>query len=452
MPSKTSAMEDIHILMTALPAYGHVRPLKAVATSLVQHGFPVTFISGTGMKERIESTGAEFVPLSGRADFDMDNLAGAFPEREAIPKGPAVAIWDMENIFYAGIPDQEKTISKVLARPELQSKRVVIVGDSGFLGTLPMLLGAPGRRVPVINMGHFPLMQLSVDCAPFGLGLPSQGREKNIALNEQVTQMFTQVIDTALRLLKPYGCMKSLPSAFPVDPLVLCPDLYLQQCVPALEPPRSDLPEHVRFIGAILGSNDRRPEPEWFQSFVVEDKSKPLVVVTSGSLPTVTAEELIIPTIEACKDLPVRLIVCTVHAELPEGFKVPANVRVARWVAFEGLFPHADIVVTSAGYGGITQAFAAGLPLVCAGVTEDKVETSARAEMTGAAINLRTGVPSVEQVREALEKILKDPVYKQKAIELKEDYAKYNAFESVLEAVEEMADKFYPSSNGHIKN
>lgn len=249
-----------------------------------------------------------------------------------------------------------------------------------------------------------------------------------------------KVIEEAL---EPYHCRTPLPSKHPLDLLYRIQDLFCQLCVPALEPPRRDLPDNIHFVGTLLGANDQRPPPEWFQPFVVDDKTdRPLVMVTSGTL-AVNPSELIIPTIEACRNLPVRLVICAVHAARPAGFVLPDNTRWAEWIPFEELFKYTSIVVSNGGYGGISQAFSAGIPMILAGLTEDKAETTARGEMTGAAINLKTQTPTVEQLHEALEKVLKDQSYKQKALELKKAYAECDAAGSIVKMVEEMAEKFY---------
>lgn len=78
-----------------------------------------------------------------------------------------------------------------------------------------------------------------------------------------------------------------------------------------------------------------------------------------------------------------------------------------------------------------------------AGTFEEKTETSARAANTGAAVNLQTHYPTVEQVRDAVQKVLGDKTFKSKAMGLKEVYASMDTVGNVREVVEEMAGKFY---------
>ena len=57
------------ILVCSTPVYGHVMPLRAIARSLVQSGFSVTFLTGSDFQEAIKSIGATFVSLEDEADL-----------------------------------------------------------------------------------------------------------------------------------------------------------------------------------------------------------------------------------------------------------------------------------------------------------------------------------------------------------------------------------------------
>lgn len=329
-------------------------------------------------------------------------------------------------------------------------------GSSAFVGTIPMTLGSSHiRRVPLIGLGHFPLGILSKDTAPFNSGMPSMGEEVNIKMNEGAIEMFAGLMDFQKSALQPYNCTESFSSRWFFDNWVSLCDIYCQLSIPAMEPPRSDLPENIRFCGALTGFNgniaSKTPHPQWFQDFVLDDTTThPLILVTSGSLPGQNINHLILPTIQACKDLPVRIIVCAVHVKFPAGEELPPNVRWATWIPFEDIFPHTSLVISSGGYGGVNQAFANGIPMVLAGMTEDKAHVGMLAAATGAAINLKTQTPSVEQVRDAVLEILmkESGSYKAKAEELKKAYAGCDPIGSVVEAIEEVSSKFYGEGPG----
>lgn len=415
-------------------------------------GVAITFITGHGFRESIEAIpGVEFVCLRGVADFDISKFDDYFPERSKLPKDAFQFLWDMEHVFLGSLKDQYEVLQSVLQRPDLQRKKVVVAGDPTFCGVMPMLLGSPQtKRVPVVAVAAQPIVMQSKDTAPFGMGLPSQGVEKNQELNAGARQMQAHVQAALHKTLEPYRCTLPLRDVTLMDDLCWLHDVYLQMSVEQLEPPRSDLRPNLSFIGTLLGANDEREHPDWWEDFIVNDKSGwPLVMVSSGTLPNMSVSELIEPTIEACRDLPVRLVVCAVHASKPASFQLPENARWAEWIAFEELFKYIEasggVCITNGGYGGITQSFAAGIPMIVAGLTEDKAETTSRAEGTGAAINLRTQTPTSGQVKEALQKVLGEPMYKQKALELKKAYEDKDAVGSIVKAINEQVESFYGS-------
>ncbi|KAH0329528.1 UDP-Glycosyltransferase/glycogen phosphorylase, partial [Aureobasidium melanogenum] len=397
----------------------------------------MTFITGNTFLQGIEAiNNVTFVPLKGLAGYDPDNLSATFPDRALQPQDETLALWDIEHIFFGALHDQFEVLRDVIEAPELRSKRVVVVADWLVTGSLPISLKSPHvRQVPVIAIGHSVYLGLSKDCAPFGMGLPPQSEERNLELNAKTKDMFGKVFAGAKEIMARYECPNGLAHEFVVEDMIYSADRFFQLCVPQLEYPRSDLPPNVKFTGALLGKNDSKSEPDWFGSFVRGDHERPLVVVTSGTAASADVEQLITPTIEACRSLPVRVVVCAVNLHLPKDVQMPENVKIAKWIPFEELFKHASLVVSNGGFGGITQAFAAGVPMVVAGVTEDKMETTARAAMTGAAINLQTQTPSVEQVKQAIETMTSETSYQEKALELKQAYASYDTLGIIESAV-----------------
>ncbi|KAG9571215.1 hypothetical protein KCU71_g515, partial [Aureobasidium melanogenum] len=107
-----------------------------------------------------------------------------------------------------------------------------------------------------------------------------------------------------------------------VEDVIYSDDRFFQLCVPQLEYPRSDLPPNVEFTGALLGKNDSKSEPDWFDSFVRQDDERPLVVVTSGTAASADVEQLIMLMIEACRSRPIRVVVSAVNLHPPKDFSM----------------------------------------------------------------------------------------------------------------------------------
>lgn len=105
---------------------------------------------------------------------------------------------------------------------------------------------------------------------------------------------------------------------------------------------------------------------------------------------------------------------------MPEDFgQVPPNARIADYLHYDTIMEHADVMISNAGYGALCHAVVNGVPLVLAGDTEDKTESTNRATWAGYALGLYTQKPSPEQIRGSVETVLANEKYKRRALELK---------------------------------
>ncbi|MCJ1483195.1 hypothetical protein MMC06_003362 [Schaereria dolodes] len=439
----TEARGNLHILVAAIPIFGHFEKLAVIAADLVRRNYKVSFLTGTRFQEKVEKLGAHFVPLQGVADYAVFNgpdLNAQWPERAKIPPGPGILLHDLSHVFFEQIPEQFVAVQRFLLSSLISKETIVIIQDTGFQGTLPPLLGAPGLKpAALITVGITSLTLNSIDTAPFGTGLPPdnspEGRIRNAAMVEGMRNFFSKPIADWIRKMEEVGATDP-PGNF-VDQWVTLPDRYLQMCIEELEYPRSDLPANLRYIGALpTGERESLPFPPWWN--VVERHEKTTIVVSQGTAAN-DPEELIIPTLKALKDLDVIVVATLVRSDHLDNFEVPSNALIARFIPFDDLFKHVDLIVNNGGYGTIQQALSAGVPMVLAGLSEDKMEGTAHAAWTGAAINLRTQRPEVAQVREAVEKVLGSLMYKEKAMYLKEKYAKADCLGDVAATIDELA-------------
>lgn len=165
---------------------------------------------------------------------------------------------------------------------------------------------------------------------------------------------------------------------------------------------------------------------------------------------------LIIPAILALKDDPSLLLVVSspytdevqrklrLSLGLPEGStQLPKNLRLGSWVPYDELLglPQTRILITNGGYGSVTQALAYGVPLICAGATEDKKDTAARMASVGAGIDLGSDCPSVEQVRTAVGEILREETYRVNIANTRKELTCLGGAERVCDLLEQAASE-----------
>lgn len=413
-------------------------PLLRIAADLGSRGHDVVVVTGSLFRESVENSGLRFVGLPGIANYDVERQQQVMEGRAHIAPGPAQLDYDFTHAFYEPIPEQHATLQSVLA--EAPDEPTTVITDQSFMGQWPVLLGAAGI-VPAatIVIGVVPLPMNSVDTAPFGLGLPpdatEEGRARNKAQNAMVEEMFSGSTGFLRATLEGLGATESI--GFPMDGIVKLPDRYLQLSVGGVEYPRSDAPGGLRFVGSLPAETaGSRSLPDWWDEVLTADR---VVVVTQGTLANRDLSLLIEPALRALADLD-ALVVVTTGRDDDEGVPrdVPANARIASFIPYDALLPHADVLVTNGGYGGSLQALGHGVPLVIAGATEDKVEVAARLAWTGAAVNLATETPGQGEIAAAVLKVLDDVAFREHAGRLREESLRHDAFEEVARTVEEL--------------
>jgi MGT family glycosyltransferase len=422
------------ILIAALSPAGHIGPLLNVARSLVDRGDRVTVLSSADHAARIRAIGATPQAIPAEADFDMNRLDIDLPGRSET-SGIKRINFDIVRLFVQPMPHQTTVLSQLMA----QTKFDAIIADAGFFGILPFLLGDRAARPPVLAYSTTPLMVTSRDTAPSGMGLPPSstplGRLRNRALNLLSQKVLLRQSQNTANYLLDHMNSRQLP-LFILDSGLLA-DRYISPTVPEFDYPRSDLPAHVRYVGAVhpTPTGGFRLPPWWAEL----DGDRPVVHVTQGILDNADLGRLVEPTIEALGDQDVIVVASTGGRDVSELKKRrPINTFVAEYIPHDLLLPKVDVMVTRGGYGAVQRALSTGVPLVVAGNTEDKPEVAARVAWTGAGINLRTGAPTAGAVRAAVREVLGDGRYLAAARRLETAFARRDGVAEIAALVDEV--------------
>ncbi|MEV7026207.1 hypothetical protein, partial [Kitasatospora sp. NPDC093558] len=296
------------IITAAVPAHGHVGPLLAISADLAARGHEVVFLGGGRFAGAAERAGVRFVALPAEADFDDRDLGASFPGRSALPAGPERIAFDVRHVFTDPVPAQYRALEDLLAGFPADA----VIADAFFQGALALALSRPrARRPAVVGVGVAPSMFQSVDTPPFGLALPPMpgeaGRAYNRAMNEEMNRRGEPLLRYAQEVFARLGV--TLPDGPRLNAMVTVPDHYLQLTVPGFEYPRSDAPASYRMIGALpAAGGDRPPLPDWWPEL---DGSRPVVVVTQGTLANTDLTELVAPTVTALADHDVLVVAAT---------------------------------------------------------------------------------------------------------------------------------------------
>jgi UDP:flavonoid glycosyltransferase YjiC (YdhE family) len=405
----------ILIATTAIP--GHLNPLLGLGRILVKHGHEVLVQTGNSFKSVVEAAGIRFIPLLPEADIEPPQFFAKHPEvhkKEPLEK----TRFGLENLFLPQMPAQEAGLEMALH----DFPADIILTESMFYGTLPLLLGKRQNRPTIIHAGITVLDLFSGKTMPPIPGASAEELEKAHGERERVMRRPLQAaFDKTLAKL---GCG---PLPCPVlECMSTLPDLYLHPSIQSLQYPGHSVPSSkVRYIGNIPPLPGQYPLPDWWQKI---DKTKRLVLVTQGTVANWNLGQVIGPTLQGLSEEKDLLVLVTTAGKPAEDIPVdiPANARIAPFLPYEQVLPKLDLLITNGGYGTVNMALAQGVPIVCAGLTEDKEEVSGNLQWSGGGINLRTNEPTPEAVRSAARKVLDGSVYRDRAKELAQEYASHN--------------------------
>ncbi|KAH6648016.1 putative UDP-glucuronosyltransferase 2A3 [Truncatella angustata] len=437
------------IVLTCTPGEGHANPIKTIAKALVLEGYEVTAVSASAYRKHFEDAGCSYVSIQGYGDYADEDRDTKWPERAAMPPGPEQFAWTIEQSFVRVIPDQFAAVQTAITmlREKHPGRPVVVLNESAFLGSLPLMKGAKGVKPDgFIGIGINPISLSSVDTAPFGPGLLPPKSPSEVAqyaeMFEGLKMLFSKaqaVFDDTLRDLGGESV-----NGFFVDAPYLWPDRFLQMCPPSMMYPRSDAPSSVRFAGGMpklppttVFSSQK---PAWWSEVANNPAKKDIVFVCQGTV-RMDWSDIVVPTMEALKDRPNTLVVVALGkrgATLDSSILVPENARVTDYLPFDDILPFSSVFVGNGGYGGVRCSLAHGTPLVVAGDSEDKPEMCAIIEWAGVAVNLRTGNPTSEALRAGIDKVLSDLKYRGAAQGIKKETETFDPIRVIAENIDEV--------------
>jgi len=422
------------ILFASTPATGHLNPLLAIVHMLRAEGHEITFLTGSAFRDRIEGNGAKFVSLRGKADLDVRNILSVAPELKDIPPGLEWFRVAIERFFLDGLPEQHRSLLQ--AAQECQAD--VIVGDDMFFGALPMLLGSWSRRPPIVLCGTSFLHLDREDGAPNFLGLPPATTEEERRQYAEIAKEFSEAVDepALVRLNDMLETLGVGPLTKPIfHSVVELADAYLQLSVPRFEFPRQ-IPSSVHFVGALPIIPGQAPLPPWAHEV---DGSRKVVLVSQGTVANSNFGLLVAPTLAALADEPDLLVVATTGGRPVDAIPgaIPSNARVASFLPFEWLLPRVNALVTNGGYGSVNQAMSFGVPLVTAGMTEDKADVNARVAWSGVGVDLATNEPTQGALRAAVRTVLDRPAYRLRASQMADEFARIDTRSKVLSIIKQ---------------
>ncbi|KAI1390517.1 glycosyltransferase family 1 protein [Hypoxylon trugodes] len=463
------------VLIVSHALTGHLAPMLRIAASLCQLGWDISFLGPTAHRHRVEAAGATFFPLRDTADID-DKAYYENPPVEGYTSlhwGERVMI-DLRVQCLDPLPVQWSYFTDALVSLHSRdpSRGVVLLAEAFFYGALPLFYGASlpnGLKVEDVLLGSacvsvtVPAIR-SIDLPPVGYPFsfdPSiEGRARNAKLWERSwtpkARNLTALLDTKMREA---GASRTVNEVFLSGANYKCYETIFQLGVPGFEYPRSDWPSGFKFAGLVQGppksapqAPPKDPDFPWWPEIVANSslpptKRKKIILVAQGTV-EIDPHDLIIPTLRAFADKADSVLIIAIlgwkdaylSPELYGSDEVPTNARIADYLSYDAALAHADVWVHNAGFGAVNHGIANGVPMVVAGEGMDKTENSRRVAWSGTGVDLGCARPSVEQVREGIERVLQDEQFARRVQELRKESQEIGCFSMIHDELLKLAE------------
>jgi UDP:flavonoid glycosyltransferase YjiC (YdhE family) len=380
------------------------------------------------MKPTVDAAGLTFTPLLPEADIGAPEYLAKHPERQEKAPGLEMLRFDLENFFLPQVPAQANGLKKVLR----DFPADIILAESFFMGTLPLLLGPREKRPAIVHLGVTLLNLGSGKNMPPIPGIPA---EELRAQHEKRERLLLRPIQAAAEKVLAAPGSRLLPCPL-LESMSTLPDLYIHPGIAGFQYAGNSSPKSaVHYIGRLRLPPGPHSLPDWWHDL---DETKRLVLVTQGTVANRDFGQLVGPALKGLAEEKDVTVLVTTGGQPAESIPVdiPSNARVAAFLPYESVLPKVDLLITNGGYGTVNMALAQGVPIVSAGLTEDKEEVSAHVQWSGAGIDLRTNQANPEMVRSAARQILDSSAYRNRARELAEEFARHDTEAELLELLE----------------
>jgi len=422
-------------LFTVWPFPGHIYPNLAVGRVLREHGHDAAFYTGPSVRALLEEEDVGCFPFQRVEEAKVDRIVRAL-DALSLQWWRARHRKELLREWLLGtVEAQLEDLRAVLAlwRPD------VIICDPAMWG--PLLVLQESDNIPLAIMSYVAACMLPGTDGPI-LGLPLRQASGPVAAwgRRALRALVNKAAADVRRAANELRARHHLP---PITGTVTAfagqMPLYLVPSTPIFDRDRRDLPQSVQYIGPCQWDtpNDVSSAP-WLTELAPD---RPVIYVTEGTLHS-KPPFLLRAALQGLASLPIQVIATTgKHRDAKElGLAaIPPNARVERWVPHSDLLPCIDVVVTTGGTGTVLGSLAAGVPLVVVPTAWDQPENAWRVAEAGAGVRLTPRQCTPEQVRDAVERVLKDQSFRRNARRLATDFARYGGAAQAADLLEELA-------------
>lgn len=369
---------------------GHVNPTLAVGHELMARGHSVAWASHRHFGAKLVDPSDEFIAIGERVPTEILEYV-----RQNRFQGLKGFMDKWVEVFLAA---NRQVLPGIHAAVESFQPDIVLVDKEGFAGAIVAEL----RGVPWVTMGTN-----SADLVYWGFASADGKGDK---LKEWRDRLLQELVIEA-------GLDPERAATF--DPR-FSPHLVILLTTREFVGLDRDYPEHYAFVGPTIGKRVGGGDTSFDWGWLDRGEG-PCVLVSMGTINWRRGKRFFEVAAEAFRGMDARaiMVVSPDDPDDPAAAEVvpdaPPNVLVTEWVPQLDLLPHMDAVVSHGGHNTVCETLTCGLPLVISPITDDQPMNAALVARAGAGIRVKHARLKPEMLRDAVEKVLHDPSYREAA-------------------------------------
>jgi MGT family glycosyltransferase len=421
------------ILITTWPLANHLNLNIALAKALRDRGHDVAFYTGPSASPILAREGFRNFAFQDVSETEAEQATERLRELRREPN-KLKPYWS--KLFVGTVPGQLQDLERIRTEwpPDALVTCLTMWG--------PILFVPEKWHIPVIAFSHVAnCLVPGPEGAIPGIAKPRpfKGVQKIVAkiLTAVVGRKTASVRQEASDLRVAHGLP---PLTINVTEYTGSLPLYLMPGAPELDYSRKDLPGSVHYIGACLWDKPvDQAAPAWLGGIPGD---RPCVVVDEGALYTQDAPMLALAA-EALANQPLTAILIAGQRRQPGSVrleKLTSNLSLYYDAALSGVLPHASLLVSNGNSDAVIAALQKGIPVIVLPSIWDQTEMAWAVHVSGAGLRLDTDKATPEQLRAAVEQVLRNPEFRRQAQRLSAALAQCGGAPRAAELVERAAD------------
>ena len=388
------------IVFFCIPAHGHTNPTLGVVRELVERGHEVLYYSYTPFKEKIEGAGAKFEACD---DFDAEQH---LDPKDAVRVGKDLAFSTRLLV------DTTLALDDMVCKEMERLQPDCIVADS---------MAVWGKAVAL------------------KLGIPFVSSTTTFAFNKHSAQIMKQSLGELFGMIFSMGKINKdikrlQDKGYPVKSVldIIQNDDNTHTVVytsPQFQPCADTFSDKYAFVGPSV-----RPVTEQ-----IEKTKEKLIYISMGTVVNDQAD-FYKNCIKAFADTEYQVIMSIGNlVDAKELGEIPTNISVHEHVDQIAVLNQADVFLSHCGMNSVNESLYYEVPLVMYPQTNEQGGVANRVMQVGAGIRLEKTSPAA--IREAVEKVLSDPTYREKAAEISDGFKKCPGAKGAADKILQVCNK-----------